>query len=158
MKATIIFLFCLLSLQTGATTRGEVLKQIDNKKASLFLNKHWNDAEEAAKEYNVPLGLLLAQAAFESGWGTSRLATENCNLLGLKKRGNYAEYENFLECFRHYGRTLNQPCYKEIPTTSLNLWLYQLDHCKYHSDKSYSKHIKRIYYGFGLDKIDNFKK
>jgi hypothetical protein len=155
MKATIIFLFCLLSLQTGATTRGDILKSITNDKVSIFINSIYDEAETVSKEFNLPMGLLIAQACLESGYGSSKLS-ERCNLLGLKKGGKYAEYETILECFRHWGRTLSQPCYKEIPCDSLNLWLYQLDHCKYHGTPNYGKLIKRIYYKNKLNLLDDF--
>jgi len=158
MKTLLTLLICLLSLQTNGTTRGDILKVIDNKKVSLFINRIYNDAEKAAKEFNVPLGLMIAQACLESGYGTSNLALEKCNMLGIKRSGKYVDYPNLLECFRDYGRVLNQDCYKELECTSLNLWLYNLDHCGYHGTKNYSKLIKRIYYKYNLNMLDNFNR
>lgn len=158
MKAlTICLLF--LSTVTGATNgkRGALLCDIENRKVSIFINSIYEDAETVCKEFNLPLGLLIAQACLESGYGTSYIAKNRCNTLGIKKNHEYVDYPNQLECFRHWARTVTQPCYKELECTSLNLWLYQLDHCGYHQSKNYSKKIRWIYYKYNLNNLDNFK-
>ena len=156
MKTTIIIILAL-SLHAEATVRGDVLRAIDNDHVSKFLNAAWNDAEQVSKEFNIPMGLLLAQACLESKYGQSRLAVEENNFMGIKYNHKYATFKSRLECFRAYGRVLNQSCYKELEATSLNLWLYNLEHCKYHLSKTYSKKIRWIYYKFKLNLCDNWK-
>ena len=159
MKPTLLtLLICLLSLQTNGTTRGAILCDLNNKKASLYINHVWDEAEQACKEFNLPMGLLLAMSILESGYGESDIAKNKCNYVGLKCGSEYCDYPNLLECFRHWGRTLTQDCYKELDCDSLNLWLYQLEHCGYHGTKNYSKLIKRIYYRYNLNMLDNFNR
>ena len=155
---TILILF--LSTVTLAVNghRGELLCSIDNRKVSIFINSIYEDAEKVCKKYDLPLGLLIAQACLESGFGSSYYARERCNFLGIKYEGVYAEFESAEKCFEAWARVLSKDCYKEIPTTSLNLWLYQLDACCYHmAGGRYSRKIRSIYYKYGLDILNNWK-
>ena len=156
MKLTTILL--LLTFQLFATTRGDVLRAIKSDHVSIFLNAAWDDAEQVSKEFNIPMGLLLAQACLESKYGQSRLARKENNFMGIKYNHKYATFSSRLECFRAYGRVLNQSCYKELKATSLNLWLYNLEHCHYHLSKTYSKKIRWIYKKYGLGKCDDWSK
>jgi len=156
MKLKLLLALTLMSFTNG--NRGELLCSIENKKVSIFINSIYQDAETVCKESGLPMGLLIAQACLESGYRTSTVSLEKCNLLGLRRNHEYIEYPNQLECFRHWSRTLQKDCYKEIECTSLNLWLYQLRACGYHQSKNYSKKIRAIYYKYNLDILDNFKK
>jgi flagellar protein FlgJ len=49
-----------------------------------FFNKIYNNAERASKVLGIPPSYLMAQNAFESGWGESKLAKEQNNLGGVK--------------------------------------------------------------------------
>ncbi|MBM3559767.1 MAG: mannosyl-glycoprotein endo-beta-N-acetylglucosamidase [Alphaproteobacteria bacterium] len=74
----------------------------------------------------VPTGLALAQAAMESGWGTSRFAREGNALFGMQNRGGAGlkardsdatvfAYDDLHASARHYARTLNtHPAYREF--------------------------------------------
>ena len=56
----------------------------------------------------LPAGLILGQAALESGWGTSRLAAEQNNLFGMKRSaGGYSEFETLGHGVEAYVRNLN---------------------------------------------------
>ena len=159
MKATLIIIL-LLASQLGATNpetpkkghRGFILCHIQNDKVSLYINSIYTDAEIVANESGLPLGLLLSMGCLESGFGTSNIAKNKCNHLGMKRNGKYIDYPNQLACFRHWARTLTGKRYKQIPLTSLNLWLYELDYNCYHFGGAlYSKKIRSIYYKYGLD-------
>ena len=41
-------------------------------------------AQLSAAKSKIPASFTIAEAALESGWGTSQLATEGCNLFGVK--------------------------------------------------------------------------
>lgn len=59
------------------------------------------------KETGVPASLTLAQAALESNWGKSKLATESKNLFGIKnKRGKNYKTKEFI---RGNWYTVNAP-------------------------------------------------
>jgi len=157
MRTTIIIILTL-SLQANATVRGDVLRAIDNDHVAKFLNACWSDAEQVSKEFDIPIGLLLALSAAKSDFGRSRLAKENNNYFKIKYEGGYAAFGIRLECFRVLARTLSQGCYKELPMTSLNICLYLLESCGYRLSKAYSRKIRSIYYRFGLDRCDNWNK
>lgn len=56
----------------------------------------------------VPKGLVLGQAALESGWGTSRLAIEKNNLFGQKRgKGRYSAFGSLSESVEGYLRNVN---------------------------------------------------
>lgn len=153
-----IILILLLSLQAQASLRGDILKAIESDRVSKYFNSIWNDCETVAKESGLPQGLLMAMSALESGYGSSRLAKEQNNYLGIKYEGVYATFKSRLECFRAWAKVLNQTCYKSLEFNTLNGWLYQLEYCHYHLSKTYSNKIRWIYYKFGLDKLETFRK
>lgn len=74
----------------------------------------------------VPTGLALAQAAIESGWGTSRFARHGNALFGLQTRGGDGlkaresdatvfAFEDLHDAVRAYARTLNtHAAYREF--------------------------------------------
>ncbi|HDD44278.1 MAG TPA: hypothetical protein ENG63_05395 [Candidatus Desulfofervidus auxilii] len=90
----------------------------------FLINKYrTNNSKELLKRINtVPLSLLIAQAAMESNWGTSRFALEGNNLFGIwtyKRNGiipihrepdaqhKVAKYTSILEATRDYLYNLN---------------------------------------------------
>ncbi|KRK25844.1 amidase [Lactobacillus delbrueckii subsp. delbrueckii DSM 20074 = JCM 1012] len=52
-----------------------------------FLSKVSLQAQKTSKKYGVYASLMLAQAALESGWGTSTLSTQANNFFGMKATG-----------------------------------------------------------------------
>lgn len=160
----ILILILALSLQANASVRGDVLKGIESDRVSKFFNSIWSDAEIVSKETGLPQSLLMAMAALESGYGSSNICISKNNYLGIKstKKVNgkrpYRTFKNRLECFRCWGKILQRKCYQELPMTSLNICLYLLESCHYHQSKNYSNKIRWIYYKFGLDKLEDFKK
>ena len=108
--------------------------------------------------------LLLAQAALESGWGTSRFAREGRNLFGMRtydlrephmlpsnkpKKWGVKVYEHECDSVLHYINTLNNGTafgkYQELRDNGENdpfVLLMTLD--AYASDKNYFPKIKGI--------------
>ncbi|MDL1970792.1 MAG: glucosaminidase domain-containing protein [Candidatus Desulfofervidaceae bacterium] len=104
-----------------------LVKTIGSQKAAfvrhLTAKYRTNVTDELLKRVNtVPLSLLLAQAAIESNWGTSRFALEGNNLFGIwtyKRDGmvplyrdteaqhKVARYSSILEATRNYLYNLN---------------------------------------------------
>lgn len=85
----------------------------------------------------VPASLILAQAAKESGWGTSRFAVDGNNFFGIwcfssgcglrpERRSaglphEVATFDSVADGVRYYIRMLNsQPAYKELRTIRAN--------------------------------------
>jgi flagellar protein FlgJ len=52
-----------------------------------FVKQHLEAAFEAGNSFNMNPAVILAQAALESGWGTSRLSKEQHNYFGLTAYG-----------------------------------------------------------------------
>lgn len=69
----------LKTKQTFSSTEEKVLKNIFSKYKVDYLN--WNEVEKRIIIY--PTSLILAQAAIESGWGTSRFFKEGNNIFGV---------------------------------------------------------------------------
>lgn len=114
--------------------------------------------------FPVPLDLLLAQAALESGWGTSRFAREGKNLFGMRtynltephmlpsnkpRKWGVKVYEHECDSVMHYINTLNngtafgkyQKLRDEGETDAIKL-LYTLE--SYASDKNYFVKVEKI--------------
>lgn len=49
-----------------------------------FIKAIGGGAQTSAHQTNVPASFTIAEAALESGWGTSQLATQGFNLFGVK--------------------------------------------------------------------------
>lgn len=93
-----------------------------NNLRTQYLAKDIVDLKKRIKPH--PISLVLAQAAIESGWGTSRFCSEANNLFGvwsyspskgiksLYNRGDkeiyVRQYENIQESVRHYFLTLSR--------------------------------------------------
>lgn len=72
-------------------------------------------AIKISREYNIPLMLIMSQAAHETGYGTSELFKRAVNLFGITagtswnggtyKIGSitYRKYNTLLECFNDYA-------------------------------------------------------
>lgn len=97
----------------------------------LGMKYRTDQADELVKRVDlVPLSLLLAQAALESSWGSSRIAREGNNLFGVVTWGEdavalpsngeanghrYANYDSILESVRAYIVMLNRlPSYEHF--------------------------------------------
>ena len=89
--------------------------------------------EKYPLEKQIPFDLIVAMAAYESAWGTSRFAVQGNNLFGIrtwdplipqmkaKKRPNadwgVRKYETYCTCIVDYIQILNNhPAYEEFRT------------------------------------------
>ncbi|MHB8260472.1 MAG: glucosaminidase domain-containing protein [Bacteroidia bacterium] len=63
---------------------------MDNRAA--FTQKYYDTAVQAGKKYNINPTVILAQAAHESGWGSSYLARNCHNFFGITAFGSTNEY------------------------------------------------------------------
>lgn len=57
---------------------------------SLFIASIRGAAQESAAKTGIPASFTIAQAALESGWGRSKLATDALNLFGVKAYPTWA--------------------------------------------------------------------
>lgn len=86
-----------------------------SQKKKNFIRKILPKAMEASKKYNINLSAMLGQAAIESGWGTSDLATGSNALFGIKwtegykknSTGVYRAYNSWDESIEDYAKMLS---------------------------------------------------
>lgn len=107
----------------------------------------------------MPNSLIVAQAALESGWGTSPNAKNRQNLFGLTKTNNeYMIFSSSLDGVKKYILTLAQhPVYHNLrkklgeTTNSLELTKYLTGYC---NCSGYSNKLNKIIRENGLAKLD----
>lgn len=127
---------------------------IDEEKAG-FIRWLMPQIEQAREEIghllttSVPNSLMIAQAALESGWGTSFGAKNRQNLFGLTKiNGQYMRFPSSLDGLKRYMLTLDQHrAYRNLrmqlgrTTNSLELTKYLTNYC---SCSAYSNKLNKI--------------
>ena len=119
------------------------------------------------KDKRIPKALIIAQAALETGWGTSRFANEGNNLFGIRTFNEDDEwllpitwdqdkwigwgvkvYDNKCDSVRDYVRILNEVwAYEDLREARDNgADAYELaDHLtKYASKPTYTKLVKQL--------------
>jgi len=141
----------------------------------LGLKYRTDRAEELLKRVDlVPLSLLMAQAALESSWGSSRIAREGNNLFGVVTWGDdavappsngdssgqrYASYGSILESIQAYLVMLNRlPSYehfREIRSRS-RLPLKLAEGLRNYSERrgAYIADLKEVMRGNDLNRYD----
>lgn len=158
-----------LDLWAGTLTKPEI-----DAVMTLGLKYRTDRVEELLQRVDlVPLSLLLAQAALESSWGSSRIAREGNNLFGVVTWGDdavaplsngdgghrYANYDSILESVRAYIIMLNRlPSYdhfREIRSRSRNP-LKLAEGLRNYSERrgAYIADIKDVIVGNDLDRYD----
>ena len=85
-------------------------------KKSAFVQKYYDIAVQAGAKYNINPTVILAQAAHESGWGTSHLAKVCHNFFGITAYGSTNEY--------WHGDKIANP---KIPTLVFRIYPSDLD-------------------------------
>lgn len=142
---------------------------------ALGLKYRTDRAEELVQRVDlVPLSLLLAQAALESSWGSSRIAREGNNLFGVVTWGEdavapptsgdgsgqrYANYDSILDSVRAYIVMLNRlPSYqhfREIRSRSRNPLKLAEGLMNYSERRgAYIDDLKVVMVGNNLDRYD----
>lgn len=131
-KSVLVF-----SMVTVALVGTEVPANAD---PASFINTVSSAAQQAHKKYNVPASVLIAQSGDESGWGNSKLTTNEKNYFGLtclskdkpgpgpatgcirmsNKNGKdthyYRVYASMTDSFNDAGRLLSSKLYsKALP-------------------------------------------
>jgi Bax protein len=151
----------------------EVIQNVEKPNFEMNSNQTFLDSVNACIDYIyhtttdvVPINreLLLAQAALESGWGTSRFATEGKNLFGMKtfdlrephmlpsnkpKKWGVKVYDHECDSVQHYINVLNNGknfvAYQELKYSGENDPFILLETLtSYASDENYFAKVKRI--------------
>lgn len=141
----------------------------------MFFDKHKETISKIAKEYNIPVSVMLAQAFLETGGGKSYLSINHNNFFGIKcfKGCNdqnsvqlkddtpfdrFKSYNNAFDSFRHYANLISKSSrYKslmQIPKSNFRDWCIGLKNAGYATDKEYHFKLIRIIEKYGLDRFD----
>lgn len=155
------------------TNKLEVIQHIEKPDFEMNSNQTFLDSVNACIDYvyhtttdvyPINRELLLAQAALESGWGTSRFATEGKNLFGMKtfdlrephmlpsnkpKNWGVKVYDHECDSVQHYINVLNNGKnfteYQELKYSGEDDPFKLLETLtSYASDEDYFPKVKRI--------------
>ena len=143
------------------------------KSKSAFINKWKQIAIDQMNTYGIPASITLAQAAIESGWGTSRLAVQGNNMFGIKchnwsgdtmranddkpnecfrvyddQAGSFVDHSLFLKQNKRYSSLF------ELPITDYKGWANGLQAAGYATSKSYASTIISTIEANNFDKFD----
>lgn len=144
---------------------------------SAFVNKTLQDAKKIKVKYKVPISVLIAQAALESGWGrhvkdnayfgikshkskgaaTSFTTTEFINGQKVTMTDSFRAYANFGEAAEDYGKFLaTNPRYKPAFAYSNDPYKFAdtLQSSGYATDPQYAKKLRSIISTYYLDDYD----
>lgn len=144
---------------------------------TVFINNTLKSAKLVKKTYGIPISILIAQAALESGWGrhvkdnaffgikahktrgstTSFKTTEFINGKKVQLSDSFRAYKNFNEAALDYGRFLTtNPRYKLALTHKNNPLKFAelLQRAGYATDPLYAKKLKTIISSYYLDEYD----
>lgn len=133
---TLFFICLLLPFATQSGTPTE-----NNLHVYRYLNLIESDVTIISNMFGIPKQLIQAQAAQESGFGTSYICQHYCNHVGIKN----GFFDSQFECFLRYAEILvSSKCYQNLQPKSLEEWLEALVCCGYASDSNYTKSLKII--------------
>ena len=133
-----------------------------------FINKAKPLAVEVEQDYGIPYGVIVAQAALETGWGQS---VKGNNYFGIKGQGqsfathefvdgkridlvdSFRAYESMSDSFADYGRFLTtNPRYKAAFLTDTPAAFAQaLQAAGYATDPKYASKLINIMDKWGLE-------
>jgi peptidoglycan hydrolase FlgJ len=144
---------------------------------SAFLSKVLPGAKRVKKKYGVPISILIAQAALESGWGTSVKGNAYFGIKGKSPQGESIEfttteflkgkkiilkdtfraYVDFSESADDYGQFLKKNNrYKKCFDFSSKPLIFadKLQEAGYATDPKYAEKLKNIIKKYYLDDYD----
>jgi len=148
-----ILLTAILLCSFAPSQRCTLLKNINNKKVSLFINSIYDDALIVQENTGAPLAIIIAQSCLETKYGQSRRCVEDCNYFAVKRNHEYMIYDSKEASFADYCKVMNQSCYLGLKPKTIDDWYRALVSCKYAESKEYVRKLKWIVKHFGLDKL-----
>ncbi len=144
---------------------------------SAFINKTLQVAKKIKAKYKIPISVLIAQAALESGWGrhvkdnayfgikshkskgaaTSFTTTEFINGQKVTMKDSFRAYANFGEAAKDYGKFLTtNPRYNPAFAHSNDPYKFAdiLQSSGYATDPQYARKLRSIISTYYLDDYD----
>ena len=87
---------------------------------SSFVSTYLPYAQSVSQQTGLPTDYILAQAAEESGWGSSNAAINGNNYFGISPGGSLASYSSTAEGFQAFANLLSSPRYAGISSAVTN--------------------------------------
>lgn len=107
-----------------------------------FLEEFYPLCKQISERSNIPIEIILGQAALESGYGRSDASKNRNNYFGIRKGNKYISYEGRYESFIHYEKIITSKRYKTLfKLESYTQWPYELKRIGYAEDKEYPKRL-----------------
>ena len=162
----LLFIFCFLPFSLHAQyTKDDIYKYIDIYK-EIAIKK--------MVEYKIPASITLAQGIFESGAGTSRLATEGNNHFGINCHKEWEgdtiahDDDDLQECFRKYREAeesyndhslflISRPRYENLFTLEImdyKSWANELKAAGYATNPMYADRLINLIERYDLARQD----
>ena len=140
-----------------------------------YIKEYSDEAVQQMIEYCIPASVILAQAIFESGSGTSDLAIRSKNHFGIKCHEEWLgdtitmNDDTLNECFRKYARVKDsytdhslflssRPRYAdlfELSITDYQGWCYGLKNAGYATYPTYAEDLIKLIEDERLYDLDN---
>lgn len=140
-----------------------------------YIQQYSDEAVKQMIEYRIPASVILAQAIFESGSGTSHLATSSNNHFGIKCHEEWMgdtftmDDDTLNECFRKYPTVeesftdhslflITRPRYAYLFELALNDyagWCYGLKNAGYATYPTYAEDLIKLIEDEKLYELDN---
>jgi hypothetical protein len=130
----------------------------------------WKDeAIQQMQKYGIPASITLAQAALESGWGKSSLATKYNNYFGItgayngksvklkNKKGQlftWRVYDSVEESFKDHSDLLKRKYRPDVKNATYEDWARSLT-ARGYADSGYGNVLIKMIAQYGLDKYDS---
>lgn len=148
----------------------------NHRKQLQFLAKYADAAMEHQRKYGIPASVTLSQMAYESAWGTSKLAREGNNYFGIKcplgwvasgkpyslhnddkPNEKFCNYGSVEESIEHHSTFLMGKRYcrcRNYSPTDYHHWLVELKRAGYATAKNYVVLCEKIIQRYQLYKYD----
>lgn len=165
---------------TGPADSGDYATQVPTNDQRAFINRLATAAQRVGAKYDLYPSVIIAQAALESNWGTSRLGREPFhNLFGVKGYfagqttrqptseyqdghqllvvDNFRRYQSDEAALRDYAETLQAPLYRGVHRQYASSYR-QATHAlqgRYATDPQYEQKLNRLIDGFKLTRYDH---
>ena len=141
---------------------------------NTYIDTYKEIAIKKMVEYKIPASITLAQGIFESGAGTSRLATEGNNHFGIKCHKEWEgdtiahDDDDLQECFRKYKEVeesyndhslflTSRPRYENLFTLEIldyKAWAHELKSAGYATNPQYADRLISLIERFDLARQD----
>ena len=180
----VVILLSLLFVQfikwSGASNNTQTTK-IEDIKKEKFVEKIAPIAQDEQQKYHIFASITIAQAALESNWGQSELATQYYNLFGVKSdtgglmttkeyvngqwivvRAQFAIYQSWRESIEQHtalfvdGTSWDSSHYQAVLSADNYVETAQaLQQRGYATDPNYAQKLISLIKTYNLDKYDN---